>query len=94
MSAKLNGTIDEGLAGFLPGADVTFAALEVGTVALEPMIRALRLANWQDHFAADDARAAEIAKTMRETFYTDTPAWKQAVWALGERAVHQALNAL
>lgn len=94
LSAKLNGTIDEGLAGFLPGADVTFAALEVGTVALEPMIRALRLANWQDHFAADDARAAEIAKTMRETFYTDTPAWKQAVWALGERAVHQALNAL
>ena len=94
VSAPLNGTMDEGLAGFLPGVDVTFAALEVGTIALEPMLRALRLANWQDRFAPDDTRAAEISAAMREAFYTDTPAWKQAVWALGERTVGQALAAL
>jgi hypothetical protein len=73
---------------------VTFAALEVGTIALEPMLRALRLANWQDRFAPDDTRAAEISAAMREAFYTDTLAWKRAVWALGERMVGQALKAL
>jgi hypothetical protein len=73
---------------------VTFAALEVGTVALEPMLRALRLANWQDQFAPGDARAAEISAVMRDAFYTDTPEWKRAVWALGKRTVGQALAAL
>ena len=94
LSAPLNGTMDDGIAGFLPGGSVTFAALEVGTIALEPMLRALRLANWQDQFAPDDTRAAEISAAMREAFYTDTPAWKRAVWALGERMVGQALKAL
>lgn len=94
LSAPLIGTIDDGLARFLPGVHVTFAALEVGTAALEPMLRALRLANWQDQFAPGDARAAEISAVMRDAFYTDTPEWKRAVWALGKRTVGQALAAL
>lgn len=94
LSAKLHGTLDDGLVAFLPDAEVTFAALEVGTIALEPMLRTLRLANWQDRFAPDDARAQEISQAMRAAFYTDTPAWKRAVWALGERVVGQALKAL
>jgi hypothetical protein len=94
LSAKLTGTIDEGIGRFLDGADMTFAALEVGTIALEPMLRTLRLANWQDHFAPDKTGADEITRAVRASFYTDTPAWKRAVWALGERTVHQALAAL
>jgi hypothetical protein len=31
---------------------------------------------------------------MRDAFYTDTPEWKRAVWALGKRTVGQALAAL
>lgn len=94
LSAPLTGTIDHGVAQFLPGVELTFAALEVGTVALDQMVRALRLANWQDQFAPDDRRAAEISKLMRDTFYTDTPAWKRAVWALAEQTVARALAAL
>ena len=94
LSAPLTGTIDHGVAQFLPGTELTFAALEVGTVALEQMVRALRLANWQDRFAPDGRRAAEISKLMRDTFYTDTPAWKRAVWALAEKTVNRALAAL
>lgn len=94
LSAPLTGTVDHGVERMLPRTELTFATLEVGTVALEPMVRALRLANWQDHFAADDSRAAEISRIMRDTFYTDSPAWKRAVWALAEKTVGQALEAL
>lgn len=94
LSAPLNGTIDDGIARFLPAAKVTFAALEVGTVPLDQMVRALRLANWQDHFAPDDRRAAEISQVMRDAFYGDNPAWKRAAWALAQRTVAQALAAL
>lgn len=94
LSAPLTGTIDHGVEQFLPGVELTFAALEVGTIALDPMIRALRLANWQDHFAADASRATEISRIMRDAFYTDTPVWKRAVWALAEQAVRRALAAL
>lgn len=94
LSAPLTGTVDHGVAQLLPGAELTFAALEVGTIALDPMIRALRLANWQDHFAPDASRAAEISRMMRDAFYTDTPVWKRAVWSLAEQAVRRALAAL
>lgn len=94
LSAPLTGTVDHGVEQFLPGAELTFAALEVGTIALDQMIRTLRLANWQDNFAPDTSRAAEISQLMRDAFYTDTPAWKRAVWSLAEQAVRRALVAL
>ncbi len=94
LSAPLTGTLDHGAEQMLPGVELTFAALEVGTVPLDQMVRTLRLANWQDRFAPDDRRAAEISRLMRDAFYTDTPAWKQAVWTLGERMARQALAAL
>jgi len=94
LSAPLTGTLDHGVEQMLPGVELTFAALEVGTIALDRMIRTLRLANWQDRFAPDARRAAEVSALMRDAFYTDTPAWKQAVWTLGARTVRQALTSL
>ena len=94
LSAPLTGTLDGGLESLLPDVTLTFAALEVGTLPLEQMIRALRLANWQDHFAPDDSRAAEITRIMRDAFYTDTPAWRRAVWDHAWRHVTAALAAL
>jgi hypothetical protein len=80
QSVPLTGTLDQGLATLVPGVELTHGVLEVGTVPLATMIRALRLANWQDHFAPGNARAAEIGRVMRDAFYTDTPEWKRAVW--------------
>lgn len=94
LSAPLTGTLDRGLAAMLPGVEQTFAALEVGTVPLTAMIRALRLANWQDRFAPDGTRADEIGRLMRDAFYTDTPAWKRKAWALAQKSVHAALASL
>lgn len=93
-SAKLSGILEDGLASMLPRTELTFGTLEIGTVPLLDMFHALRLANWQDHFAPDDSRAAEIAQTIRDAFYTDTPAWKRAVWGHAEKAVRAALAAL
>jgi hypothetical protein len=94
QSVPLTGTLDQGLAALLPGVELTHGVLEVGTVPLPAMLRALRLANWQDRFAADTARAPEIAAAMRAAFYTDTPDWKRAVWRLARDGVESALAAL
>lgn len=91
-STPLTGTLDQGLGTLRPGTTVTFATLEVGTVPLDAMLRALRLANWQDHFAPDDTRAADVARIMRAAFYIDSPAWKRAVWDLGQACVGAALG--
>jgi len=93
-SAPLTGTLDQGLAALLPGVELTHGVLEMGTVPRDAMLRALRLANWQDHFAPDGARAAEIARAMRDAFYTDTPAWKRTVWEKARICVTAALAAL
>jgi hypothetical protein len=94
QSVPLTGTLDQGLATLLPGVELTHGVLEVGTVPLATMIRALRLANWQDHFAPGNARAAEIGRVMRDAFYTDTPEWKRAVWEKARICVTAALAAL
>lgn len=94
QSVPLTGTLDQGLAALLPKAELTHGVLEAGTVPLAAMLRALRLANWQDHFAPDDARAAEIGRAMRDAFYTDTPDWKRAVWEKARICVTAALAAL
>jgi hypothetical protein len=94
LSAPLTGTLDVGLERMLAPAALTFAALEVGTLPLAEMLRALRLANWQDRFAPDRMRAAEISRAMRDAFYTDTPIWKRQVWNHAVRHVGAALAAL
>jgi hypothetical protein len=94
LSAPLTGTLDVGMERMLAPAELTFAALEVGTLPLAEMLRALRLANWQDRFAPDRARAEEISRRMRDAFYTDTPAWKRQVWNHARRHVGAALAAL
>ncbi|OJT97537.1 MAG: hypothetical protein BGN82_08280 [Alphaproteobacteria bacterium 65-7] len=94
LSTPLTGTLERGLERMLPGAQVTCATLEVGTVALPAMFDALRLANWQDHFAPDTVRAADIGQRMRDAFYGDTPAWKQAAWRQAQACVGAALAGL
>ena len=98
LSTPLTGTLDQGLERMLPGAEVTCATLEVGTVALPAMFDALRLANWQDHFAPDTTHnagmAADIERRMRDAFYGDTPVWKQAVWTHAQACVGAALAGL
>lgn len=94
VSAPLTGTLDMGLERMLAPAELTFAALEVGTMPLSGMLRALRIANWQDKFAPDRTRAGQVDRLMRDAFYVDTAVWKRQVWAHATRHVEAALAAL
>lgn len=88
------GTLYQGLVRLMPEARVTYDMAAMGTLPPDATLRALQLANWQDCFAPDEARAAAIAQILRDAFFIDRPDWRQAAWKLGRDAVRAALAAL
>jgi hypothetical protein len=78
-----------------PQAAYAGITLEFGTQPTEVVIAALR----HDHWVArqclrHDARVDEARAAMRHAFYTDTPAWKQAVVAQTRAAAVDAIAGL
>ncbi len=95
VSAPLTGTIDKAVPGLLPGAEITFAALEAGTMPARDVFNALRRDNWLHCVAGHDHKDAEaIRREIRAAFYPDTAQWKRMVWKAAEEVVQQALEAL
>jgi hypothetical protein len=95
VSAPLTGTVDRALADWLPGTELTFAALEAGTLPTRDVFDALRRDNWLHRFAGHGHEDAEaIRRGNRDAFYRDTPEWKRKVWSAATEIVHQALDAL
>jgi Protein of unknown function (DUF2817) len=94
VSAPLTGTVDKAVAKFLPKTEVTFAALEVGTLPVRDVFDALRRDNFLHVHARGRHRDAEkIRRQIRSAFYPDTPKWKRMVWNAASEVVHAALNA-
>ncbi|MEW6707483.1 MAG: M14 family metallopeptidase [Pseudomonadota bacterium] len=78
-----------------PQAQYTGVALEFGTVPLEETLYALRADQWLDnHPEAGAPQAAQIKRLIRDAFYADTPAWKDAVIAQGREVALQAVRGL
>lgn len=100
LSAPLTGTIDAAMAAWIDEmsageAELTFAALEVGTAPVPAVFDALRKDNWLHcHGGPGRPEAAAIKREIRAAFYPDTVAWKRAVWAHGVAAVDAALAAI
>jgi len=95
VSAPLTGTIDKAVPSLLPGAEITFAALEAGTMPARDVFNALRRDNWLHCVAGHDHKDAEtIRREIRAAFYPDTAEWKRMVWKAAEEVVQQALEAL
>lgn len=98
LSAPLTGTIDAAMAAWVAeraGAELTFAALEVGTAPVPAVFDALRKDNWLHcHGGVDRPEASAIKQKIRAAFYPDTVEWKRAVWAHGVAAVNAALTAI
>jgi hypothetical protein len=95
VSPPLTGTVDKAMAKFLPGAQLTFAALEVGTRPSRDVFNALRRDNFLHIFARGKHRDAEaIRREIRDAFYPDTPEWKRKVWKAAKNAVNAAHQAL
>jgi hypothetical protein len=95
VSAPLTGTVDRAVADFLPGVELTFAALEVGTRPTRAVFNALRRDNWLHRFAGHDHADGEtIRREIRDAFYPDTAEWKAMVWDAADEVVNAALKTL
>jgi hypothetical protein len=90
--------VGDGLTGLehaLDHAEVTGMALEYGVRPLMETLDALRADNWLHHHGKrDSAEGREITARMREVFYGDDDAWKEAVWAQGLEAQRRAVAGL
>jgi hypothetical protein len=93
VSAPLTGTVDKAVATFLPKAEVTFSALEMGTLPVRDVFDALRRDNFLHMHANGKHRDAEkIRRQIRDAFYPDTPKWKRMAWKTANDVVHAALK--
>jgi hypothetical protein len=78
-----------------PQAEYTGITLEFGTVALEETFAALRADQWLEmHPEAEPSQGKAIKQRLRDAFYVDTEAWKQALLEQGRRAAIQACRGL
>jgi hypothetical protein len=96
LSPALTGTLDRALAAWLPQVELTFAALEVGTLPVIQVFDALRRDNWLHNFAGEAGKlhASAIAQQCRDAFFVDSVEWKRKVFALAREAVTAALGAI
>jgi len=86
------------LAGFKPAiAGLSFAAvgLEFGTRERQAVRRAVEADTWL-HLHGDPAGelGRQLKKDLRDAFYPEEPAWKQAVWERVQEVVRLALGGL
>ncbi|MBE7417323.1 MAG: DUF2817 domain-containing protein [Ideonella sp.] len=76
-------------------AEYTGIALEYGTLPLLEVTDALRADQWlENHPQASAEQRRAIKRQIRDAFYTDTDAWKQAIVAQGREAALQAIEGL
>jgi hypothetical protein len=78
-----------------PQAEVTGIAMEYGTVPVLQTLQALRAEHWLHlHPEAPAELARSIKQQMKDAFYTDTEAWKEAVLRQAQQALDQAVAGL
>jgi hypothetical protein len=95
LSAPLSGTIDQAVATWVKGKELTFAALEVGTAPLRQVFESLRKDNWlHAHGRMDHRSAKAIKREIRAAFYPDTSEWKRSVFRHAEETVAAACAAI
>lgn len=79
-SAMVGGTVVDGAREELQGSRLTMITLEYGTQPLAAVLEALRADNWlYVHGQVDSPLGRRIKGAIRDAFYVDDSAWKQAV---------------
>ncbi|HEY2033988.1 MAG TPA: M14 family metallopeptidase [Rhizomicrobium sp.] len=95
LSPPLQGTIDQAVAKWMKGKELTFAALEVGTKPTRDVFAAIRRDNWlHQHARPNDPDWPGVKREIRDAFYVDTLEWKRSVWGHATKAVDAALAAI
>lgn len=90
-SARVTGTVPEAFLGLPKSIEVTPIALEYGTQPWQLVTDALRGDHWLHARGGKNNMLAPVLKQkIRDAFYTDTPAWKAAIFG---RAADFALRA-
>lgn len=78
-----------------PQAEYTGIALEYGTVPVMETLQAVRAEHWLHlHPEAAPELASQIKQRMKDAFYTDTDAWRQAILRQAREAMLQAVDGL
>jgi uncharacterized protein DUF2817 len=94
-SAFLTGLMWSSIYDECPQAEYTGIALEYGTLPVMETLHALRGEHWLHlHPQAPPALAAQIKRTMKDTFYVDTGEWKNQVLRQAREALFQAADGL
>lgn len=91
-SARVTGTVPEAFLDLPKSVEVTSIALEYGTQPMPMVTEALRGDHWL-HARGGDINSPlgqQLKSRIRDAFYTDTPAWKAAIFG---RAADFALRA-
>lgn len=95
VSAVLTGDWLQDVARLAPGAEVTAAALEFGTVDQITVLQALRADAWlHAHGDPTGPDAAAVRHQVRRAFADDDPAWLDTVWVRFAQVVEQTFVAL
>ncbi len=98
-SAAIRGPAGTAIPTECPSTIGTVMALEFGTVPVLEVLQSLRADQWLQNTKAqgqnvDSAKAAAIKQGVKDTFYTNTDAWRGAVTSQTRVAVLQALMSL
>jgi hypothetical protein len=79
-SANVGGSIERALHDQFPQPAGAMIALEFGTRPISEVLDALRADNWlHKHGDLASPQGRAIKQRLRDTFFVDTPDWKQAV---------------
>jgi hypothetical protein len=93
VSADVAGSVDR----LFPSAkEMTYVALEFGTLNVLEVLEALRAENWLYHYGEDynSDVAKQIKSDLRTAFCPDSEEWKQSVLHRSAQVLTQAVKAL
>lgn len=94
-SARVSGMLFNAALEECPSAAYAGIALEVGTLPMPEVTRALRARHWlAAHPEATAQQRTDVLKLTRDAFFVDTPAWKAMVVGQARAAALQALAGL
>jgi len=95
-SAKVTGTVPEAYSALPKGTKVAAIALEYGTLPVTAVLDALRADHWmyKSGLKADTELGRKIKRQIRDAFFTDTPAWKAAVYGRAADFTYRAYRGL
>jgi uncharacterized protein DUF2817 len=96
VSAKVIGSVADGISATLGEAEITYVALEFGTRPMMEVLTALRADHWMyAHGKAEDRESRDaIRQQLRNAFYCENSPWQTAVYGRTADFIYRACRGL